>query len=141
MSETTLTINNQTAHPDLWGIALAQLREDIDYLKLGVRVRLELETVKSQEEILEASMDIANTASLTNGLIKSVQTALDVMNSTMLDLKESIREAKVMKQEALDLKMEVDSNISELNKKGISIAWKAGMGIATAISFIFGYFI
>jgi ABC-type transporter Mla subunit MlaD len=123
MSDMVKPMDNEQEHPDLWAIAIKEMRENINYLKLGVRVRLELEKVKTQNEIEQASMDIANTAGLINGLIQSVQVGLDTMNKTMVDLRETMRLTNVMIEEAHAKKKEVDDYV-ELKKTSVEFTEK-----------------
>lgn len=94
--------DTEAGDKDLFHIGLAELKSNKAFLMLGVRIRLGLDNVKTQVELEEAAMDLANTAALTNGLLNTVQNAMTTMNATIVELKDTVREAQVMQNEAED---------------------------------------
>lgn len=114
-------IDNESANPDLWSIAVKELKENIDYLKLGVRVRLDLEQVSTNTEIHEAVKYVRDNSFQQSEVAKGIAQ----MMIELTDMgKETIKSIVDLATERAEFDVYVRAEKVELNTlKNVSEKW------------------
>ncbi len=133
-------INNEESEPDLWNMALAELRSNPELLMLSVRTRLKLETVKSQKELDEATMQVYNMSVQATETLQLVHDAIASMNNTLKVIESERKEARRLEKEAQEKMQEAKDFEKELKVKGLGMAWKAGIAVVGIISLAIAIF-